>query len=220
MNDELETGWQDSLPDDLPGEGATDEERSTFYNKMGRPEKDDGYELTLPEGLTYSDEDMKSFRAAAHKMGLSATHAKTLFDWHTNLSIEDAKASSLKQKEDLQAIEGTLKKEWGAAYDNKKELALRAVRTFAGDDADALAALEEGLGNDPRMVKLFNKIGEAITEDKLKGNAPVYTPGENQDAINAILQNLKHPYHDKKAPGHDTAVEHMQKLYSALYPDE
>jgi hypothetical protein len=161
---------------------------------------------------------MKAFRAAAHKMGLSATHAKALFDWHTGLTVEGSKASSLKQKEALETVEGTLKKDWGAAYDQKKELALRAIRTFA--DADAVVALEEGLGNDPRMVKLFNKVGEAITEDKLKGNAPVYTPGENQDAINKIMGDLKHPYHDKKNPGHAVAVEHVQKLYGALYPEE
>lgn len=251
MSDELETGWQDSLSDDLkdnetlkgvttvsgmakmlvsaegmvgkdkvviPSENATEEEHSAFYNKLGRPEKDDGYELTLPEGLSYSDEDVKSFRAAAHKMGLSAVHTKALFDWHTNLSVEGMKASSLKQREDLQAAEGILKKDWGAAYDHKKELALKAIRTFA--DEDSFVALEEGLGNDPRLVKLFNKVGEAISEDKLKGDVPVYTPGENQDAINAILGNLKHPYHNKKDPGHGAAVEHVQKLYSALYPED
>jgi uncharacterized protein YpuA (DUF1002 family) len=251
MNDELETGWQDSLSEDLqgnetlkgittvsgmakmlvsaegmvgkdkvvvPGEDASQEELDSFHNKMGRPEKDDGYELTLPEGLKYSDEDMKSFRVAAHKMGLSATHAKALFDWHTSLSVEGAKTSSLKQKEALRTVEETLKKEWGAAYDQKKELALRAIRTFA--DADAFVALEEGLGNDPRLVKLFNKVGEAISEDKLKGSVPIYTPGENQDAINKIMSDLKHPYHDKKNPGHVAAVEHVQKLYGALYPEE
>jgi len=33
----------------VPGEGATDEEKNTFYNSLGRPETVDGYELPVPE---------------------------------------------------------------------------------------------------------------------------------------------------------------------------
>lgn len=250
-HDELETGWQDSLSDDLkdnetlkgvttvsgmakmlasaesmvgkdkvviPGEDATDEERNVFYTKMGRPEKDTDYELTQPEGIKFDDDTVTAFRTVAHKMGLSAIHAKQLFDWHTGLVVEGAKATDLKRKEDLRTVEETLRKDWGDAYDQKKGLALRAIRTFADDDS--VAALEEGLGNDPRMVKLFNKIGETITESKLKGDVPVYTPSENKDAINKIMGDLKHPYHDKKHPGHKAAVEYVAKLYGALYPEE
>jgi hypothetical protein len=201
----------------MPSEDATDEELEVFYTKLGRPAKDTDYDLTLPEEVKYADEDIKAFRGFAHKIGLSAAHTKALFEWHTGLSIESAKTESIKQAEALQTVEGTLKKDWGTAYDQKKNIALRAIRTFA--DADSVVALEEGLGNDPRMVKMFNAIGAAISEDKLKGDVQVYTPVENQSAINAILADLKHPYHNKNAPGHTRAVEKMSKLYANLYPE-
>lgn len=202
----------------VPGEGATEEDLNTFYDKLGRPKTAADYDLTPPEGLSYGDDELVGFRDTAHKLGLSATQTKALFDWHGNLSIEKAKADSLRQKEELSASEATLKKEWGGAYDQNFALAMKAVRTFT--DEGSLKALEQGLGNDPSMVKLMHKVGEAISEDKLKGDAPIYTPGENKDAINKIMGDLNHPYHNKKHPGHEAAVVHVQKLYSALYPDE
>ena len=114
--------------------------------------------------------------------------------------------------------ETQLKKDFGAAYDQRVELAKTTIRSFA--DEDAIEALEEGLGNDPRMVKLFAKIGEAISEDKLKGSKPIYTPTEAQSEIDSIMGNPDHPYHKKDHPGHAAAVEKMKLLYSQVYPAE
>jgi len=202
----------------IPAEGASEEDMNAYYTKLGRPEKAENYELKPPEGLAYGDDDLVGFRNAAHKAGLSAAQVTALFDWHGGLSVEKVKAADLQGKETLVASELALKKEWGSAYDQNFALATKAVRTFT--DEESVEALEKGLGNDPAMIKMMHKVGAAISEEKLKGNAPIYTPGENKDAINKIMGNLKHPYHDKKHPGHDVAVQQVQKLYAALYPEE
>jgi hypothetical protein len=202
----------------IPNADSSDEDKSAFYNKLGRPEKADGYDLKPPEGLKYEDAELDEFKTVAHKIGLTDTQTNALFEWHGGLSVKNAEAGSLKEKEALQTSELALKKDWGNAYDQNFALAMRAVKTFANEDS--VEALERGLGNDPSMVKMMHKIGASISEEKLKGNTPVYTPTENKDAINTIMGDLKHPYHDKKHPGHDAAVQQVQKLYTALYPQE
>jgi len=202
----------------IPAADASPEDMNSFYTKLGRPEKADGYELKPPEGLAYGDDDIAGFRTAAHAAGLSANQVTALFNWHGELSVEKAKTESLKGKEILQTSELALKKEWGDAYDQNFALAMKAVRTFT--DEQSVEALEKGLGNDPAMIRMMHKVGAAISEDKLKGDVPVYTPGESKDAINKIMGDLKHPYHDKKHPGHEGAVQQVQKLYAALYPQE
>lgn len=81
----------------LPGKDATDEERAAFFNKLGRPEKEDGYELTvpkeLPEDLPYDGERAKSFKSIAHKLGLSAEQAKGVHDWAVANAVTDHTAA-------------------------------------------------------------------------------------------------------------------------------
>ena len=206
----------------VPGEFATEDDWNAVFTKLGKPENPDGYTLEkpegIPEGLEYSDDIVANYREVAHKHGLLPAQAKALFDWYNNLYIEGHKSNEKAKEMRLLEAETQLKKDFGAAYDQRVELAKTTIRSFA--DEDAIEALEEGLGNDPRMVKLFAKIGEAISEDKLKGSKPIYTPTEAQSEIDSIMGNLDHPYHKKDHPGHAAAVEKMKLLYSQVYPAE
>jgi hypothetical protein len=205
----------------IPNEHATEDDWSEFYGKLGRPKEANDYALAkpndFPQDLEFSDDALTGFQAAAHKAGLTPTQVSELFGWYNGITVAGHNAGLLRQKEALDTADTTLKKEWGAAYAEKKELAMSVVRSFL--DEESAAALEEGLGNDPRMSKLFANIGAVISEDKLKGRTPVYTPGETQGEIDRIMGDLKHPYHIPKHPAHAQAVEQMNKLYQTLYPE-
>ena len=203
----------------VPGKESTDEDWGKIFNKLGRPEKSDGYALAkpeIPEGMPWDDKAVLAFQEAAHKTGLLPKQAKDLFDWYNGI-VTDAYTGS--QKATQEAYDGAvaaLKKEWGAAYDQKLELAESAVRAFGGEEA-----IEElKLKNRPQLIKLFSNIGSQISEGKLKGMDGVNTPNEAQGQINAILGDPKHPYHIKGHPEHASAVNAMQELYKQIYPVE
>jgi hypothetical protein len=205
----------------VPGKESTDEDWGKIFNKLGRPEKSDGYALAkpeIPEGMPWDDKAVLAFQEIAHKAGLLPKQAKDLFNWYNGIAAEAYTGTQKATQEAYDGAVAALKKEWGAAYDQKLELSRAAIRAFASEED--IKALDEGLGNDPRMIKLFAKIGSQISEGKLKGTDGVNTPIEAQGQINAILGDPKHPYHIKGHPEHASAVNAMQELYKQIYPVE
>lgn len=206
----------------VPGKESTDEDWGNIFDRLGRPEKSEGYKLEkpeLPEDMPWDDRLVSSFQDIAHKTGLLPKQAKDVYDWYNGVAKAVHLENQRIEQETFEGAEAALKKEWGQAYDQKLELAQTAVRAFAGED-EIKAIEEEGLGNDPRVIKLFANIGSAISEDKLKGVYQVSTPVEVQSEINKVLGDPEHPYHQKKHPEHASAVNAMQELYKQVYPEE
>lgn len=105
----------------IPKEDATPEEREAFLNKLGRPEKPDGYQLKapekMPEGMAYDGEFASAFKAEAHKLGLTAAQAAGLHDLYVNRMIEGYGAGEQKTLETIKAkadgATAELTKLWG-----------------------------------------------------------------------------------------------------------
>jgi hypothetical protein len=105
----------------IPGKDATPEEREAFLNKLGRPEKADGYQFTppkdLPEGLPYDGERAKAFAGVAHKLGITQEQAAGLHDWFMADSVNAFSGMGEAQKAAMQqrgvAETEKLVKEWG-----------------------------------------------------------------------------------------------------------
>lgn len=158
----------------LPGDNTTDEERATFFNKLGRPENPGGYGLVkpeLPEDMPYNEALEKEFREEAHKLGLSDQQAKGLFSWyHQNMTKANAEFSAIRERNHKEAME-TMQKEWGNKFDENIELGRRAVNTFGGDELKQVLD-ESGLGDHPVMVKVFFNIAKKVGDDKLISGAP------------------------------------------------
>lgn len=105
----------------LPGKDATPEEREAFFNKLGRPEKQDGYQFTapkeMPEGLPYDGEKAKSFKDMSHKLGLTQAQATALHDFYIGEQVGafkgmgEASAAALTAK--AASATEVLVKEWG-----------------------------------------------------------------------------------------------------------
>jgi hypothetical protein len=89
-----------------------------------------------------------------------------------------------------------LKDQWGGAYDERVELAKRALRTFGAeigikDIGDAgFQALEKGAGGGVQLIKLLAAVGARTTEDKFQGGAtPQFTITAEQ--ANAKIAELR-----------------------------
>lgn len=69
------------------------------------------------------------------------------------------------EKRDLWAKQATRDKEYGGRKFNKSiELARRVVQKYCSDDCKALLD-ETGLGNHPEIIRMFYRIGKAMTGD-------------------------------------------------------
>ena len=164
----------------IPGEDATDEDKNAFAMKMGRPETADGYEIgkpqDWPEDMPYDEALDGQFKDAAFQMGLSGEKASALHGWYNNLMLDAHKAEVQVEKAAMEKAENELKTAWkGDAYKVNTEMAHRAFLQFGGEsEAEQKETLEfvdntivDGvvLGEHPRFLKLFHRIGLAISDD-------------------------------------------------------
>lgn len=202
--------------------GDDPKEWDGIWSKLGRPESPEKYDVKTPDGVKEDPAFKGNFLKQAHQNGLTTKQAKGLYDWYTaELASANAAGKTAAQAK-LAEAEGKLKTEWGAAYDQNLTLARQALEHYG--DADLKAALNEGLGNDPRVIKVFAKLGKQLSEDGLVGKSSgagaVASPAEAQQQINALKADkaFTQVYLDKRAPGHAEAVERMTRLYAQAYP--
>ena len=201
----------------IPKDDATPDEWAKFHEKLGRPAKAEDYKFDpkgLPQGMQYDEARLTAFRQKAHELGITQKQAEGLFGWY-NADVGAHFANTEKGKQ--AAISG-LKDEWGPTFDRNVSLAQRAVKEY-GDETTKAMLDETGLGNDPRVIKLFARIGMALGEDKVISNGPGAIMNEKsaQQKITAIMSDQKHAYFDKANPGHDAAVKEVEALYRLAY---
>lgn len=176
----------------IPGENATDDERAAFLKALGRPETADGYTFAkpdgLPDGLPYSEESEKAFKAYFHELGLTDAVAGKLWEKYHEVA---AKGQTDRQQEEKAATDKaieTLQGEWkGDTFKANTERAHRTfLKAYEGDNAQMDAAkkfLEEtkiegvAIGNHPMFLRVFAKVGAMIADDSALGDRGV--PGKD-----------------------------------------
>lgn len=169
----------------IPGDGANDDARSTFFNKLGRPDKPEGYEFKrpdMPEGTNY-DEDMENkFRDEAHKLGMNQTQAEGAYKHFigqilaANETIQgNAEQTREKAINELQGV-------WGEEFDGNCEIATRAFMEFADEDQKQLF-VDSKLGDNPLIIKLFHEIGTKLLDHNIITGEPADTTNKDERPI-------------------------------------
>jgi len=174
----------------LPTEKDPPEKWDEFYKALGRPDTADGYEITKPEDLPkefpYSDERVTSFKALAHKIGLTPAHVKELYNWQiaegrkefaayqesvkaysdTFVDVEGLGKVPKQWIEDHNKVVETFKVELGDKYDTMMKKATIAAMKFGGQDLKDFVD-KTGFGDNPAVVRAWIKVAEAtLTEDE------------------------------------------------------
>ena len=212
----------------LPGEGATNQEWGQFYDSLGRPEKPDAYNFgerpVMAEGLEYDEQFEGAFKNLAHQAGLTSNQAKTLFDGYHE--YVNGKVTSEGQDSAAQAGQwvDSLKKEFGKAYDERVDLAQRAVQTYGSPELNEWLD-NTGMGNNPMIVKMFAKIGEGLAEgrsDATSQRSFTMTPDQARQEIARYNRDsdFMQAYNSGDHGGHAEAVAKMNNLFQLAYPDE
>ena len=202
----------------VPKPDADPSEWESFFDAVGRPKTPDEYKVELEN----ADGDfLKSFKDAAHRSGLNQQQVDGLLSfWNQATERAVEKMQTSRQAEITEGVEA-LKKDWGTAFDREVAVAKRAVRSLC--DEEQMELLNEGLGNDPRIVKLFNRLGKMMGEDTLKALPDSTTVVESAKAEITRLKgdaSFIQKLNDKMSPGHREAVEQFRILHERAFPTE
>lgn len=168
------------------GEGSAEGDKKDDAKKDGAPEK---YEFKAAEGVTFDANMQTKFSEVARKYNLTQDAAQDLIDTMAPVIAagqQDAiKAMSTRWKE-----ETVQDKEYGGASYEANMAAVAKAR-----DAIASQGLRElldktGMGNHPEMVRMFYRVGKAISEDSIvnRDNSHKEPP---KDAASVLFPNMK-----------------------------
>lgn len=178
-------------PDDAEG-------MRKVWQRLGAPEKPDGYELpvrTGPDGKPLeADVEFTQFTSQLfHKVGLPKNMAQAIVkevnEYATNRAKQEAE--TLKAESERQLNE--LRQEWGGDYDKNAEFARRGLKAYgekAGLNADDLNALELAIGTS-KMLKLFHALGQTTAEHDFGGGGVAgvgLTPGHAKAKMDELRQ--------------------------------
>lgn len=206
---------------------ADDEEAwEEVYNRLGRPEKPDGYQFDpLPELVAMSPESVEidqEYAAMAHKAGLTARQARLIRDWFVQKNEQQVRNMVLDRESASERSREALLKQLGSEEKLKEHLgyAKKVLRRF-GDESVIEHLEATGLGNDIVLANFLAKVGRAMGEDTLKDGEtkPFMSQEYARNEIAAITSNKNHPYWDRRAAGHKEAIERMARLFEIAYPD-
>lgn len=197
---------------EIPGPDAEPSKLDEFYNRLGRPDAPEKYDLKVPEGG--SPELTDWFKQTAHKHGLTTKQAGALYSEWNAKSGETMQSMEAEARQQSEKAIGDLKKEWGQGFDKQIDMGKRAV-TALGFDQPTLSAYEAKLGT-ADMLKLFAKLGSKMGEDSFEdgnrggGSGFGTTPAEARQQI-ADLKSDKQ-FMDAYMKGSTEHVNKMRRL--------
>jgi len=145
------------LPEDELPENMGD-----IWNRLGRPESPDGYEIEAPDNFQVDNERVAKYQQIAHEAGISNSAFKKLFGQFVQDEIDGGSMFERTLAEQRAQQENNLKHEWGPKYDESLFLAEKGAREI-GLSEDAKEIIIAGMGYDGAM-KTFRRIAEALGE--------------------------------------------------------
>lgn len=151
---------------------ATEAQSQTAEGEQGKDPQDGGkpqgapekYEFATPEGMQFDDAVVGAFGEVAKDLNLSQEAAQKILD-------KVGPVMAAQQNEALQAASN----EWAEASKTDKEfggdklnenlaVAKKAMDQFASPELRTLLN-ESALGNNPEVIRMFYRVGKAISED-------------------------------------------------------
>lgn len=192
------------------------------FTKLGKPATPEGYGFkpASPEGQEFTDWAKNTF----HNLNLTESQGKDLLkqynEFHTGIQAKAVDAYKAAVTEQT----GTLKKEWGAAFDQNMLRAKSAFKQFGVPDA-AVDAMEKHMGLDG-VMKFFHRLGTSMGEhayiDGGQGNGNfgdlIMTPEQAQSRIAALKKDPD--YREKYLKGSVKEKAEMDRLMKMAWPDQ
>lgn len=190
-----------------------------IYNRLGRPEKPEGYGLTVPEGAPkeFSEWAAKNF----HELGFTRKQGETLVNRWNEFQTNAQKQMTDSQKAAMETDREAIRKEWGAATDKNASLVDAAATAF-GLDSKMVEKVAGAIGVANTMRFLYrvgSKLGEDnfITGDSSGGKFGPITPGAAKQRIGELMQDKE--FVGRYTKGDLQAKEEMMRLHQYATPE-
>jgi hypothetical protein len=157
--------FHESLREKVPGLMPTPdltnpEAMNALMVSIGRPEKEDGYEVPTVEGVTVTDEQAAVLRKNALESGLT----KKQFDkWLTTTFTADIASTTAKKETVQQELQG-LRNEWGTAFDSKFAQAVK-IAEATNAPPEVIKALKEQTAGVATVKWFDGLVGALGSED-------------------------------------------------------
>jgi hypothetical protein len=209
----------------LPKADASPEDKAKafndIYNKLGRPESPDKYDLgelpPLPERVTWDDAKLNGIKSELHKMGLTTDQAKAVLSLHAKelgQFVPDNTKVAAESKEALLSHYGS-----EAMFSRNLNFAQKTVKEYG--DADFVKWLDEsGMGNNPNFIKYNAKIGRELIEHgavEPAASTDALTAQDAQNQVNRIMNDKDDLYWAKKGtPGKEDRTKEVNELYKII----
>jgi hypothetical protein len=202
----------------------TDEDLDNIYNRLGRPESVDGYEIAV-DGNIVTEDVAKSYADIAHKLRLTPDQASGIMDYYRSMASQASEVTAEAETQQRSQTEMALRKEWGDDFDARIEDAGKIAQQFGGGELLEMK-LADGtkVGNHPDFIKAFAKMAEfrqSVTSEDTVSDAPsssMMTRQSAQQEIDAIMNDKSHAYWDRKnVIGRQAAIERVQDLMGVLH---
>jgi hypothetical protein len=153
------------------GDKGGKDDKGDDDEESGAPES---YEqFTVPEGIEIDETVLTEFSEVAKELNLNQSQAQRLID----LESKRAEASQQAMQEAFETQQEQWVKELkddkdfgGDSFDSNLGLAVKVINKFGGPELKEVLDTS-GMGNNPELVKMFNKIGKAISEDSLDSDS-------------------------------------------------
>lgn len=194
----------------MPKEG---EDAGEFWQKLGRPETIDGYEIKAPEGQEIDPEFAGWARDTFLAGNLTKGQADHLVEkWNEFQQGQVQKLEEARQAQE-QELQAEARKTWGADFNQMKTYADRALAKFAGEEADGLI---DGMGF--KALEVFAKVGRAMAEDQavgMNGQSGSFEDAQSLEAQRSALTAdpaFRSQMTDPTNPGHQAAVTRLRNL--------
>lgn len=200
----------------LPDETWTDDQWNELYQKLGKPESLETYEIKgqLPEGMEENKEFAQHFKDMAFKANLLPGQANQMYSAINEFINNSLTTANEAEQAEYNAAVDKLKSDWGEAYEQKCTTAYKALETFASNE-EINALKQGGFLQDPVVTRLFDKIADSLKGDNFdfQGETKTFglTPAEAEEEISKMY-NPQHPFMIKGHPQRAYYQEKMQKL--------
>jgi hypothetical protein len=196
----------------------TADEIKAIDKKFGAPDKVEDYGIQIPKELADSDPILANIASDFFKVGLPKDKATALTAAVVEKMQQALKMEETEAKLKVESNVKQLKTEFGSAFNERIDLANKALIKFGGEAAVKVIK-EAGLSSDPSLIKMLSEVGKLLAEDKGPGEKEPrqfgMTPDEadkelqklmSDPAFVARLRNINHP-------GHEDATKQRENLY-------
>jgi hypothetical protein len=153
-----------AVPEPTPAEpGPETEPAEGEEPKEGEDGPPEAYDFKAPEGVALDPVAVEAFAPVAKELGLTQTQAQRVVDLYAGLQAQQAEAQAEQVKAWAKQVT-TDKEIGGAKWAEHRAVIARARDAFASPELVQLME-QTGLGSHPEVIKLFVRVGKAISDD-------------------------------------------------------